>query len=27
MGEKARKSVLDRSWPDAFQRFWHTTDL
>lgn len=27
MGEKARQSVLDRSWPDAFQKFWHTTDL
>jgi glycosyltransferase involved in cell wall biosynthesis len=27
MGEKARQSVLDRSWPDAFQAFWHTTDL
>jgi glycosyltransferase involved in cell wall biosynthesis len=27
MGEKARQSVLDRSWPDAFQTFWHTTDL
>jgi glycosyltransferase involved in cell wall biosynthesis len=27
MGEKARQSVLDRSWPGAFQKFWHTTDL
>jgi len=27
MGEKARQSVVDRSWPDAFQKFWHTTDL
>jgi glycosyltransferase involved in cell wall biosynthesis len=27
MAEKARQSVLDRSWPDAFQAFWHTTDL
>jgi glycosyltransferase involved in cell wall biosynthesis len=27
MGEKARQSVLDRSWPGAFRQFWHTTDL
>jgi glycosyltransferase involved in cell wall biosynthesis len=27
MGEKARQSVVDRSWPGAFQKFWHTTDL
>jgi len=27
MGEKARQSVVDRSWPDAFRKFWHTTDL
>jgi glycosyltransferase involved in cell wall biosynthesis len=27
MGEKARQSVLDRSWPGAFRKFWHTTDL
>ena len=27
MGQKARQSVVDRSWPDAFQKFWHTTDL
>jgi glycosyltransferase involved in cell wall biosynthesis len=26
MAEKARQSVLDRSWPAAFQEFWHTTD-
>jgi glycosyltransferase involved in cell wall biosynthesis len=27
MGEKARQSVVDRSWPGAFQKFWHTTGL
>lgn len=27
MGEKARQSVVDRSWPGAFQKFWNTTDL
>ncbi len=27
MGEKARQSVLDRSWPDAFRKFWNTTEL
>lgn len=27
MGEKARQSVVDRSWPGAFRKFWHTTDL
>jgi glycosyltransferase involved in cell wall biosynthesis len=27
MGEKARQSVVDRSWPDAFRAFWHTTDI
>jgi len=27
MGEKARQSVVDRSWPGAFQKFWHMTDL
>ena len=27
MGEKARQSVVDRSWPGAFRQFWHTTDL
>ena len=26
MGEKARQSVVDRSWPDAFRKFWHTTE-
>jgi glycosyltransferase involved in cell wall biosynthesis len=27
MGDKARQSVLDRSWPGAFRKFWETTDL
>jgi glycosyltransferase involved in cell wall biosynthesis len=27
MGEKARQSVVDRSWPGAFQKFWHATGL
>ena len=27
MGEKARKSVVDRSWPDAFRKFWQATEL
>ena len=27
MGESARQSVLDRSWPGAFRKFWQTTDL
>jgi glycosyltransferase involved in cell wall biosynthesis len=27
MGRKARQSVLARSWPDAFRRFWNTTGL
>jgi glycosyltransferase involved in cell wall biosynthesis len=27
MGVKARQSVVDRSWPGAFQKFWHTTNL
>ena len=26
MGQKARRSVLDRSWPDAFRKFWQTTE-
>lgn len=25
MGKSARKSVLDRNWPDAFGRFWAAT--
>ncbi len=27
MGQQARQSVLDRSWPDAFRKFWNTTEL
>src|SRR5205085_10890047 len=27
MGKKARQSVVDRSWPGAFQKFWQTTGL
>jgi glycosyltransferase involved in cell wall biosynthesis len=27
MGEKARQSVVDRSWPDAFRKFWQATEL
>jgi glycosyltransferase involved in cell wall biosynthesis len=26
IGQKARQSVLDRSWPDAFRKFWRTTE-
>lgn len=26
MGQRARQSVLDRSWPRAFQKFWATTE-
>src|SRR5438045_2239314 len=26
MGNAARKSVTDRSWPNAFRKFWSTTD-
>ena len=26
MGEKARQSVVDRSWPDAFRKFWESTE-
>jgi glycosyltransferase involved in cell wall biosynthesis len=25
MGENARKSVLERNWPDAFRKFWAAT--
>ncbi|MFL6536609.1 MAG: glycosyltransferase, partial [Chthoniobacterales bacterium] len=25
MAENARKSVLERNWPDAFQKFWAAT--
>jgi glycosyltransferase involved in cell wall biosynthesis len=27
MGAAARKSVVDRSWPNAFRKFWITTDI
>jgi len=27
MGISARKSVIDRSWPGAFRKFWATTDV
>src|SRR5213596_2243888 len=27
MGTAARKSVIDRSWPNAFGKFWATTDI
>ena len=27
MGKCARKSVIDRSWPGAFRKFWATTDV
>ena len=27
MGQQARQSVLDRNWPDAFRKFWQSTDL
>jgi glycosyltransferase involved in cell wall biosynthesis len=26
MGDSARKSVIDRSWPSAFRKFWEMTD-
>jgi glycosyltransferase involved in cell wall biosynthesis len=26
MGKEARQSVLDRSWPDAFRKFWESTE-
>ena len=26
MGESARNSVIDRSWPSAFRKFWATTE-
>jgi glycosyltransferase involved in cell wall biosynthesis len=26
MGERARESVVDRTWPEAFQKFWAITD-
>src|SRR5436305_1882971 len=27
MGSAARKSVIDRSWPNAFRKFWSATDI
>src|SRR5512133_2182604 len=27
MGDAARKSVIDRSWPNAFRKFWSVTDI
>src|SRR5881227_2154163 len=27
MGTSARKSVIDRSWPNAFRKFWATTNV
>jgi hypothetical protein len=27
MGERARQSVQDRSWPNAFRKFWSTTSI
>ncbi len=27
MGNRARKSVIDRSWPSAFRKFWTMTDV
>jgi glycosyltransferase involved in cell wall biosynthesis len=27
MGDKARQSVIDRSWPGAFRKFWQATSL
>jgi glycosyltransferase involved in cell wall biosynthesis len=27
MGERARESVVNRTWPSAFQKFWEMTDL
>jgi glycosyltransferase involved in cell wall biosynthesis len=27
MGKSARNSVIDRSWPTAFRKFWATTDV
>jgi len=26
-GDAARKSVIDRSWPNAFRKFWSATDI
>jgi glycosyltransferase involved in cell wall biosynthesis len=27
MGDKARRGVIDRSWPGAFRKFWQATNL
>jgi glycosyltransferase involved in cell wall biosynthesis len=27
MGDRARQSVLDRTWPSAFRKFWSMTDI
>jgi hypothetical protein len=27
MGGLARESVIDRTWPNAFRRFWATTEV
>jgi len=27
MGVRARQSVVNRTWPDAFQKFWRMTEL
>jgi hypothetical protein len=26
MGDRARQSVIDRSWPNAFRKFWSITE-
>jgi glycosyltransferase involved in cell wall biosynthesis len=27
MGNRARQSVIDRTWPTAFRKFWAATEL
>jgi len=27
MGKSARDSVIDRSWPSAFNKFWTATEV
>ena len=27
MGHRARESVIDRTWPNAFRRFWAATEV
>jgi len=27
MGDLARESVIDRTWPNAFRRFWAATEV